>query len=270
MTRSIALAAFICLAATAQADTIVVQAGGGTFSPANLVIQVGDTVRWEHSLGIHTVSEGTDGVVNGNEAFHSPLTTFVPVFEHTFDAAFLAAHPRPGDRYDYFCDVHWLFGMIGTVTVTSPPGTAFCDCPAISAPCSNPGGAGEGCANSTGAGGKLRGSGSASAVADDLTFVATMLLPGQPALLFSADNAVNGGNGVTFGDGLRCAGGQLKRLGVAVPGSTGQASWGPGLGVAGGWSAGSTRRFQAWYRNPVGGPCGNGFNLSNGYEVSFH
>jgi hypothetical protein len=31
---------------------------------------------------------------------------------------------------------------------------------------------------------------------------------------------------------------------------------------------GDTWRFQAWYRDPAG-PCGTGFNLSNGLEVTF-
>jgi hypothetical protein len=32
---------------------------------------------------------------------------------------------------------------------------------------------------------------------------------------------------------------------------------------------GDTRRFQVWYRDPVGGPCGSAFNLTQGVEVSF-
>jgi hypothetical protein len=30
---------------------------------------------------------------------------------------------------------------------------------------------------------------------------------------------------------------------------------------------GDIRRYQAWFRDPFGGPCGSGFNLSNGYEI---
>ena len=95
------------------------------------------------------------------------------------------------------------------------------------------------------------------------------MLPGQPALLFVGDNAINGGDGQPFGDGLRCAGGNVVRLGVQVPDGGGDASWGPGLGGSGGWQSGDTRRFQAWYRDPVGGPCGTGFSLTNGIEVLF-
>ena len=59
------------------------------------------------------------------------------------------------------------------------------------------------------------------------------------------------------------------RLGVRTPDASGAAAWGPGLGTQGGWQAGDTRRFQLWYRDPLGGPCGNGFNTSSGLEVVF-
>ena len=126
-----------------------------------------------------------------------------------------------------------------------------------------------GCTNSTGAGASLVPIGSASAAADDLAFQGRDLLSGQAALLFVANNAVNGGAGNPFGDGLRCAGGGLVRLGVRMPNAAGVADWGPGMAAAGGWTSGDTRRFQVWYRDPVGSPCGNSFNLSHGIEVEF-
>ncbi len=141
---------------------------------------------------------------------------------------------------------------------------AVCPCGNFSAP-----GAGEGCANSGGGGARLSLGGSASASADDLTAQASGLVPGQPALLFAAENRIAGGLGVPFGDGLRCAGGGVRRLGVRVPDPAGTANWGPGLAALGGWSAGDTRRFQAWYRDPLAGPCGTGFNLSNGAGRTF-
>lgn len=111
--------------------------------------------------------------------------------------------------------------------------------------------------------------GSSSVSADDLGIDASNLLPGQPALLFAGDNALNGGDGLPFGDGLRCVGGNVERLGVRQPDAQGAASWGPGIASQGGLCAGQTKRFQVWYRDPVGSPCGAGFNLSHGLEVTF-
>jgi hypothetical protein len=88
-------------------------------------------------------------------------------------------------------------------------------------------------------------------------------------LLFSGSTALNGSLGVTFGDGLRCAGGAVVRHGVQAADALGAASWPTGLAAAAGWSVGDTRFFQAWYRDPQASPCGSGFNLSNGVSVTF-
>lgn len=148
-------------------------------------------------------------------------------------------------------------------------GVPYCFGNSGNCPCGNNSGPGEGCVNSTGQGARLITAGSSSVAGNNLTLNGTSLRPGQPALAFSANNAVNGGLGTTFGDGLRCAGGAIRRLGVKTPNAQGSVTFGPGLGAAGGWSAGDTRRMQLWYRDPVIGPCGSGFNLSNGVEVLF-
>jgi hypothetical protein len=148
---------------------------------------------------------------------------------------------------------------------------SFCagDGIAIACPCANPGATGEGCANSGGHGASLSASGSSSVADDDLGFQVEGILAGQPVLLFVGHNAVNGGTGVHFGDGLRCAGGSVVRLGVTSTDASGNASWAAGLAAQGGWGPGDVRRFQAWYRDPPVVPCGSFFNLSNGIEVSF-
>jgi hypothetical protein len=136
-------------------------------------------------------------------------------------------------------------------------------------PCGNAGTKGTGCANSSGGGAVVTPNGSNATSTDDMTFHGTNLLPSQPALLFVGNDILNGGNGVVFGDGLRCAGTNVVRLGVQTPDGGGNASWGPGLRATGGWVAGDTRHFQVWYRDPVGGPCAGGFNLSNALTVDF-
>lgn len=97
---------------------------------------------------------------------------------------------------------------------------------------------------------------------------ATQLLGSQPAFLFAGEHALGGGDGVPFGDGLRCTGGNVVRLGVSLPDANGEARWGPRLRAVGGWGAGDVRRFQVWFRDPTG-PCGSGFNLTHGVEVAF-
>ena len=175
-----------------------------------------------------------------------------------------------GDPTFFFIFDLWDVGM-DNARLDAGTGTAFCfgDGSATPCPCGNWGAPGAGCANSTGQGATLVGGGNTSVSSDALTFAASGLLPSQAALLFSGQNAVNGGLGLTFGDGLRCAGGSIRRLGIRVPSAGGTASYGPGLAAAGGWNSGETRHFQVWYRDPVSSPCGTTFNLSNGVTVTF-
>lgn len=138
-------------------------------------------------------------------------------------------------------------------------------------PCGNnsPPSESAGCLNSTGRSATAFGFGSNSVAADDFQISARRLLPFQPALLFVGDDALNGGDGIPFGDGLRCAGNHVVRLGVKVPNAQGIATWGPGLRLVGGWGSGDVRRFQVWYRDPTGSPCESHFNLTNGIEETF-
>ena len=259
------------LAARASADVLVVRQVGTAFDPRELVVEVGDTVRWIWTSGTHDVTEGTDGIIDGDEAFHRNLNGGQPVFEHTFDQAFIDAWPRPGMRYDYFCTPHFGVGMTAAVTVSDGAGRIYCSCDGEGAfpTCGNFSYWGEGCRNSTFYGGILREHGSASLGADDLVFDATKLVPNQPGLLFAGVNPIAGGAGAPYGDGLRCAGGSVRRLGVRTPDVSGAASWGPGLGAFGGFAPGETRYFQVWYRDPVGGACGSGFNLTNGIRLTY-
>ncbi|MCB9914144.1 MAG: hypothetical protein H6828_03215 [Planctomycetes bacterium] len=149
-----------------------------------------------------------------------------------------------------------------------PSSFCFGDGSGAQCACGNAGAIGEGCANSSGRGARLDGAGCNAVSADSLRLDIGGLPAAQPVLLFAGQNATVGGAGAVFGDGLRCAGGAVHRLGVHAGNAAGTSSWGPGLIAAQGWGAGDTRRFQAWYRDPAG-PCGTGYNLSNGVEVTF-
>jgi len=148
-----------------------------------------------------------------------------------------------------------------------PPGTPYCfgDGTGTACPCGNTGGPGEGCANSTGVGAVLSAV-STSSVTDGEFALWTYGLPAGPGLYFQGDNMTNSGNGVPFGDGLRCAGGNVIRIEIRLS-TSGLSRTTVPIAITGEVSAGDTKHYQLWYRDPVGSPCGTGFNLSNGYKV---
>jgi len=135
-----------------------------------------------------------------------------------------------------------------------------------------------GCANGTGVGGRLRGSGSTSVAAPStewFTLEGSGLVPNKPGLYFQGNNPIPGitsptpGVGVMFGDGLRCAGGSVVRLQVKSASSSGESNTTADLITEGVISAGDTKYFQLWYRDPASSPCGSTFNLTNGLQVNF-
>ena len=142
-----------------------------------------------------------------------------------------------------------------------PPGLTFCDPGSggvIACPCANPpGGAGRGCDNSAATGGAiLAASGSATLLADTLSFATAGERPGATSILVQGQI---GAGSVAFGQGVRCVSGTLKRLfvqaapggGITVPGpgdppvSVRSAALGDPI------SSGTPRYYFAMYRDPV-------------------
>ena len=162
-----------------------------------------------------------------------------------------------------------VYDNINLGEAASEPGTAYCfgDGTGTACPCGNTGTPGAGCANDTGSGGMLTASGSNSIASDDLTFEASGI-PNGPGLYFQGNNAVNGGNGNAFGDGIRCAGNQAVRLEI-VTASGGGSSTSISIASKGGVSTGDTKRYQLWYRDTGSSPCSTLFNLTNGYEITW-
>ena len=152
------------------------------------------------------------------------------------------------------------------------PGASFCsgDGSGTACPCGNSASTGEGCANDTGSGALLSATGSNSLSADDLVLSTSQLTPG-PGLFFQGNNAINGSNGNAFGDGLRCAGGGVRRLEVQFANSANSFTTSTTISIstAGAASAGQTKRYQYWYRDSGTSPCSSLFNLSNGYEITW-
>lgn len=150
--------------------------------------------------------------------------------------------------------------------------TAFCfgDGTGTACPCTNSGAAGNGCANGSFATGcNLGATGNPSIAGDTLSLVATQSTPGSPGIFFQGDDQLAGGAGLTFGDGLRCAGNGICRIELAFADGTGTASSVSAIAAGCGVSAGQTKRYQWWYRDNALSLCGSGFNVSNGIELTW-
>jgi hypothetical protein len=167
---------------------------------------------------------------------------------------------------------------VGALSVISTLGVPYCvgDGSATPCPCGNnsPGGfLPAGCVNSASSAGSLLGVGTASLTADSVTLVATGVVPGLPGVFFSGENAINGGAGVAFGDGLRCAGQNAVRIQVTGSDGSGNAvstvevsTNGQAFGHT--LNAGEVVNYQYWYRDvATGGPCGNSHNLTNALQI---
>jgi hypothetical protein len=214
-------------------------------------------------------------------------------FVATFDPAGHEVHSQAGEasisadgRFVAFSDyvgltsndhnLNWdLFlsdvALLPVATVCAPGDGISVPCP-----CGNNGAAGHGCANSAvAAGGLLAASGTASASADSLSLTASGLPATTSALLFQGVFPLGGGTGASFGDGVRCAGGQVRRLGSKTA-AGGAVAFGAGTGDPLLSSSGvipftgGSRCYQVWYRNSAAFCTSELFNLTNGLEVNWH
>jgi hypothetical protein len=149
---------------------------------------------------------------------------------------------------------------------------AFC-------PCGNSGGAGRGCQNSTGTGGALLTvSGFASLPVDTVQFISAGELPSAFSIVLQGDSITTP---VNFGDGIRCTGGNLKRLykrsasgGVLiVPQGADPSISARSAALGDAIPLGSTRDYQVYYRDANGtfcpAPVGATFNVSNAIAIAW-
>ena len=182
----------------------------------------------------------------------------------------------------------WQASGPSSGTVSSPPPTVesvciesgdftdFCfgDGTGTACPCGNSAllGSDTGCSNSFGNGARLVACGAASIAGDTLVLKGSQM-PNSTTLYFQGTSQINGGLGSAFGDGLRCAGGSIIRLGTKV--NTSGASQYPDIGdqsisVRGLDAAGDVRTYQGWYRNADPNFCTTAtFNLTNGIQLQW-
>jgi len=139
-------------------------------------------------------------------------------------------------------------------------------------PCGNSGGAGRGCANSIDPNGAVLVASGAAGVATDTLVLVGAGMPNSSALYFQGSAAQSGGAGAVFGDGLRCAGGAVQRLGTKSN-AGGQSQYpeagDPSVSVRGLVVAGDQRVYQVWYRNAAAFCTTSTFNLTNGVRVNW-
>ncbi len=156
---------------------------------------------------------------------------------------------------------------------SQPAGAPYCFGDAGLCPCATGGNPGKGCPNSLAPGGaRLWTSGVASIAADTLSLDGRFM-PASSALYFQGTLQLNNGLGTAFGDGLRCAGGSVIRLGTKVNSAAGSSRYPSAgdlpVGVRGQCVAGATRTYQVWYRNAAAFCTPSTFNLTNGVQVAW-
>jgi hypothetical protein len=159
--------------------------------------------------------------------------------------------------------------FVATGDVTTGIAYCFGDGSGSACPCANWGATGEGCLNSTGGGGNLSASGAASVSSDTLSLTAAGLPFGVSGIFFGGTTQLGAGNGVPYGDGLICAGGAVTRLQIVLTSGAGTASSSVGISLTDGATAGQTRSYQYWHRDPAPGACGGGFNLTNAVAIDW-
>lgn len=210
------------------------------------------------------------------EALSNPTETLVAVRDfRNFD-------PGAGNGPSMF--VAGTFAAVGAIPSAYIAEYRGCAAPFLSecsgdgsgtpCPCGNSGMAGHGCANAVHVDGtQLQASGTPRVVADSLVLTTTSAVNG-PGLFFQGSISLAAGLGVTFGNGLQCAGGAIARLGiVTASGDTAQfprPGLDPAISMVGACSPGDARTYQVWYRDADPLFCtGSGFNLTNGVRLTW-
>jgi hypothetical protein len=149
---------------------------------------------------------------------------------------------------------------------------------ATACPCGNNGALGHGCDNSSSTGGSLL-TASGTTSPDTVVMTASGELPHSLSIFLQG--AANIAAGTHFGDGVRCAGGLLKRLYnknasggvVSAPGPGDPSITARSAALGDPIGPGSIRYYQVYYRDPVlsfcPNPPGDAFNVSNAVQVNW-
>jgi len=205
-----------------------------------------------------------------------PVDTLACTFPQVFNSVVIHYQHAPPTCQDYGVV---FFADDMRVTPMTSSGTAFCfgDGSSGACPCANTGAAGRGCENSASTGGALLGAnGVASLAGDSLQFHGANLLPNTLCIVFQGHSEIAP---LAYGDGLRCAGGSLKRmfLKTAVSGAISAPEAGDpsvsarALALGDPIPSNATRVYHVYYRDGSTSFCpapqGSTFNASNAVSV---
>jgi hypothetical protein len=156
------------------------------------------------------------------------------------------------------------------------PFTAYCagdGTLATPCPCGNTGMIGHGCENSSGTRGALLTVGGTTT--PDTVVLTSSAQRTTAFTLFVQGNTSNSA-GLSYGDGLRCVAGALKRIGAknsvggtaSYPGAGDPSNSARSAALGDPIAPGSTRYYQAYYRDPIGSFCPpQTFNVSSGTAI---
>ena len=95
---------------TKAQTTHIVQVSNYVFTPSDLTIAKGDTVKWVWVEGVHTTtSDSTSGV----NVWNAPIDQLNTSYSRVFNSPGVAP---------YYCIYYKSLGMVGTITITSTTG----------------------------------------------------------------------------------------------------------------------------------------------------
>lgn len=233
----------------------------------------GNTITLEARMGATVVASQIAVIPGGFTVHHYALS----VAGSAFDSLWIVG----AGASDGGC----FFGLIDHVVISGGgPGTSYCfgdgSSPGlIACPCGNAGSSGRGCANSQPGSLGARLASSGTTTPDSIALTASDMLPTAPCIFLQGNSTLVAG--APFGDGVRCAGGQLLRLAVksaafgnarfpdpaAADPSVSARSATLGFPI----SSGATRLYQTYFRDPslvfCPFPAGNTWNVTNGLQI---
>jgi len=102
---------FITLSKVSSANMVMIAAENFVFNPANVQVNVGDTIMWMWSAGFHTTT--STNIPVGATAWDAPLDQSNQMFIYQVTVE---------GEYEYKCTFHESMGMIGRITVLGTSG----------------------------------------------------------------------------------------------------------------------------------------------------